>query len=162
MSELVDSYYLYCRYRLHNTWAKFPHNIFNYNTSNSPNFPPFEFRKNLFSCLTKLTYQRKSKCRRPPVYPPTLVANNFPKFYFVLSFSGHLKHEVIVRIVVHVMIFRNEIDIENPNVDLESALPDPVEVRCLCHVGHIVCGLQVPDAVKVLQENIFRSFHFQP
>ena len=93
---------------------------------------------------------------------PTTSFNNFPEFNFVLRFPRNVDHEFIIGLVILVMIFRYEINIENSYVDLKAAFSNPIEIGRLGLVRDIVRSFQVSGTVEILQENIIRSLHFEP
>ena len=90
---------------------------------------------------------------------PAVVADDLPKLGLVLAVVRVAQHVFIVSVVRYVPVLRYKVHVEYPDVDSQSRLPVPVEVRRLCRVRHVVGRLQVAGAVQVLQEDIARRFH---
>jgi len=65
-----------------------------------------------------------------------------------------LEHVVVVSVVVDVLVLGYQMNVENADVDAQSRLAVPVEVRRLRHVGDVVGRLEVTSVVKVFEHHV--------
>jgi len=93
------------------------------------------------------------------MYLPAVVADDLSKLGLVLAVIRVAQHVFIVSVVRYVPVLRNKVHVEYPDVDSQSGLTVPVEVRRLSRVRHVVGRLQVAGTVQVFEEDIARRFH---
>ena len=82
------------------------------------------------------------------------MSENTEVFGFVFAVVRILEHVVVVAVVVDVLVLGYQMNIEDTDIDAQSRLAVPVEVGRLCHVRHVVCGLEVTGVVKVFQHHV--------
>jgi hypothetical protein len=68
---------------------------------------------------------------------------------------------VVCSLVVDVCILSNQVDFVYSDVDADSGLTIPVEVRRLCRVSDVVCRLEVASPMEVLDDDIVGCLYFE-
>ena len=87
--------------------------------------------------------------------------DDFPERVLIVGVDWFVKYEEIVVLagVVDIAVLGDQLDAVDSNVDTQSWLAVPVEVRRLCHVGHVVSRLEVACAVKVFYDDVTGRGH---
>jgi len=82
------------------------------------------------------------------------VSENTEIFGLVFAVVGILEHVAVVAVVIDVLVLRYQMNVEDADVDAQSRLAVPVEVRRLRHVRHIVRRLEVTSVVEVFEHHV--------
>jgi len=85
---------------------------------------------------------------------PAELSKNGEVLGLVLAVVRVLKHVVVVAVVVDVLVLGNQMNVEDADVDAQSRLTVPVEVRRLRRVRHVVGRLQVAGVVQVFEHHV--------
>ena len=73
---------------------------------------------------------------------------------FVFAVVGVAEHVAVVALAIHVLVLRDEVDVVDSDVNLETGLAVPQEVGRLSEVRHVVGRFEVTRVVKVLGDDI--------
>ena len=82
------------------------------------------------------------------------MSENTEIFGLVFAVVGILEHVAVVAVVIDVLVLRYQMNVEDADVDAQSRLAVPVEVRRLRHVRHIVRRLEVTSVVEVFEHHV--------
>jgi len=93
---------------------------------------------------------------------PAVVTNNLSKLGLVFAVVRVAQHVLVVTVVRHVAVLRDEVHVEDADVDAQSGLAVPQEVVRLFGVGDVVGGLKAASAVQVFEEDVTRRFDLHP
>jgi len=80
----------------------------------------------------------------------------------VLAAAWISQHVVVVAVMVDVLVFGNQMHVEDADVDAQSRLAIPERVVRLRSVGDVVGGLETACTVQVLHEHVTGRLHSQP
>ena len=99
-----------------------------------------------------------AKKRKENETRPAVVANDLSKLGLVLAVVRVTEHILVVTVVRRISVLRDEVHVEDADVDAQSRLAVPVEVRRLRGVRHVVGRFQVAGTVEVFGEDVTGRF----
>ena len=93
---------------------------------------------------------------------PAVVLDDVPEVCDLGGWTRIAEDVFIVSIVIHVRVDGDEVDVLKSDVDPDSGLSIPEEIRHLFVVRDVVSRFQVPDRVQVFHEQLLRmNLHTQ-
>ena len=116
------------------------------------------FYKQIYTWISKWR-SNYTQCHTPHL--PAFIQSDLSELDLIFTFSRYIEHEFVVTIMLYIFILRDEIHIQNANVHLQPRFSYPVKVRGLSHVSDIICRLQIPCAMEILQKYVVRSLDSQ-